>query len=84
MKRLLFLGGMALLSVALVGCNGSGAEATKDQEEAFKNPPKEMPADVAAKMQKSREEGMRKAAEMRSKAGGAGAGGPGTPAGGTN
>ncbi|RYG24822.1 hypothetical protein EON82_09365 [bacterium] len=60
-----------LLGIGIAGCSG-GAETsvTKAEEEAFRNPPKGMPPEIAAQMQKSREEGMRKAAELRTKSGG--------------
>jgi hypothetical protein len=61
----------ALLALGLVGCSG-GAETsvTKEQEEAFRHPPKEIPPESLKAMQKSREEGMRRAAEARNQAGG--------------
>jgi hypothetical protein len=61
-----------LFGVALCGCTG-GAEAdvTKTQEDAFRSKSAgPMPPEIAAQMQKSREEGMRKAEEMRKKAAG--------------
>lgn len=58
----------ALLAGSLVGCGGEEQLATAKEEEAFRNPPKEIPPENLAAMQKAREEGMRKAAEMRAKA----------------
>ena len=61
----------ALFGVALMGCSsGSEGSVSKAEEEAFRNPPKEIPPESLKAMQKSREEGMRRAAEMRAKGGG--------------
>jgi hypothetical protein len=66
-----FLALLSLTGAALVGCSGgSEGSVSKADEEAFRNPPKGIPPDIAAQMQKSREEGMRKAAELRAKGGG--------------
>jgi hypothetical protein len=71
------------LGLTLAGCSGgsSGTEVSKAQEDAFRNPPKEIPPDSLKAMQKSREEGMKRAAAARAAAGGPGAGNvPGAPA----
>lgn len=66
MGRILFLS--LLLPLGLVGCSSSEPEVSKADENAFRNPPKEIPPESLKAMQKSREEGMRRAAEMRNKA----------------
>jgi len=79
MKKLTILG-VVLLSLGLAGCSGSAeGNVSKEQEDAFKNPPKEMPAGVAEKMAKAREEGMKRAAAIRAAQGqnGAATGGAG-------
>jgi hypothetical protein len=60
----------ALLGLGAAGCSGgSEGSVSKADEEAFRNPPKGIPPEIAAQMQKSREEGMKKAAELRAKGG---------------
>lgn len=51
---------IALLTIVLAGCTGSGEpEVTKADEKAYRNPPKEMPAAAREGMMK----GMEKARE---------------------
>lgn len=70
MKKLSLLIALGSLGIAaLVGCSGSEVQVTKQQENDFRNPPKEIPPESLKAMQKSREEGMRRAEEMRAKAG---------------
>jgi hypothetical protein len=71
MKRLLTLVPLlALFGITLVGCYGADTTTSKEEEEAFRNPPKEIPPENLKAMQKAREEGLRKAEEIRRKAGG--------------
>jgi hypothetical protein len=53
------------VALSVAGCSSGDTSVSKDQEDAFKNPPKQMPADIAAKMQQARANGMKKAEEMR-------------------
>lgn len=63
MKSFLILIGLGLL---LIGCSGADTGVTKEQEEAFRNPPKGgMPDDVRQKMEESRKKGEAMAAEAR-------------------
>lgn len=59
--------GLSCLCLGAVGCKGGDVQVSADEEEAFRNPPKEMPPEAAAAMAKSREEGMKKAAEAMRK-----------------
>jgi hypothetical protein len=69
-KFAILISTLAILCVAGAGCSGSESTVTKAEEDAFRNPPKEIPPESLKAMQKAREEGMRRAAEMRSKNGG--------------
>lgn len=66
MKGLAMLGVLVLSAIMLGGCTG-GADGgvTKEQEEAFRNPPKEIPPESLKAMQESRERGMKAAEEAR-------------------
>lgn len=56
----------ALLGLGIAGCSGgSDAGVSKTEEEAFRNPPKEIPPESLKAMQKAREEGMRRAEQAR-------------------
>jgi hypothetical protein len=67
-RHLALIALLSLLGSAFIGCTGADTTATKSEEEAFRNPPKEIPPETLKAMQKAREEGMRKADEMRRKA----------------
>ena len=69
-KFSILMSALAILCVTGAGCSGSEATVSKADEDAFRNPPKEIPPESLKAMQKAREEGMRRAAEMRSKNGG--------------
>jgi hypothetical protein len=53
MKKFLIL--VAILGFGLVGCSSGEVSVTKEQEEAFRNPPKEIPPESLKAMQKARE-----------------------------
>ena len=57
----------AALSCALVGCTGSDTGVSKAEEEAFRNPPKEIPPEALKAMQKAREDSARMASEAMKK-----------------
>lgn len=61
-KLILFL---SLAGLVSVGCQSADVQVTKEQEQQFRNPPKDIPPDVAAKMQKSMKEAFEKAKEVR-------------------
>ena len=61
---------LPLLGCSFAGCTGAETTATKAEEEAFRNPPKEIPPENLKAMQEARERGMRKAEEMRNRAAG--------------
>lgn len=65
-KRQLVILLVAVLGVVASGCSSGEQSVTKDQEEAFRNPPKEIPPEAAAAMAKAREEGMRRAQQAQS------------------
>ena len=69
-KVFLLIPATVLAGSVMIGCSSSDTLVTKEQEEAFRNPPKEIPPESLKAMQKAREEGMRKAAEMRQKSSG--------------
>lgn len=50
MRKLTYLA-LAVFSVASIGCS-SEASATKEEEKAYRNPPKAMPAEASAAMAK--------------------------------
>lgn len=60
---------LALVGGTLFGCSDAEVQVTKQQEEDFRNPPKEIPPENLKAMQEAREKGMRKAQEMRDQAG---------------
>lgn len=60
MKKTLLVLALSCFAFALVGgCGGGETTATKQEEQAFRNPPKEPPAEMA----KGMEEAMKKAEE---------------------
>ena len=61
---------LPLIGGTFVGCTGAETTATKSEEEAFRNPPKEIPPENLKAMQEARERGMRKAEEMRNRTAG--------------
>ncbi|RYG49231.1 hypothetical protein EON79_02030 [bacterium] len=67
-KAFYLVASLAVLGASLGGCNGgSETSVTKQQEDAFRNPPKEIPPESLKAMQKAREEGARMAEEARRK-----------------
>jgi len=46
---------LAAFAVVLAGCSTPEAEVTKDEEKAYRNPPKEMPAGAREGMMKGME-----------------------------
>lgn len=69
-KIVILFSALALLGAIGAGCSNSETTVSKAEEDAFRNPPKEIPPESLKAMQKAREEGMRRAAEMRAKNGG--------------
>ncbi len=63
MKKTLLVLALSGLGLALLGgCVSGDTSATKQEEEAFRNPPKEPPA-AAVEAMKGRDEAMKKAQE---------------------
>jgi PBP1b-binding outer membrane lipoprotein LpoB len=53
MKKL--IPSLAALALVLAGCSSGEPEVTKDEEKAYRNPPKEMPAGAREGMMKGME-----------------------------
>lgn len=53
MKWIILLA-LASFSFGLVGCSGSDVQVSKQEEENFRNPPKEIPPESLKKMQEAR------------------------------
>ena len=67
-KPATFLAPLALFGVALVGCSGgSEGSVSKADEDAFRNPPKEIPPASLKAMQEARAKGAQMAEEARRK-----------------
>jgi hypothetical protein len=51
------------LGIAVVGCGSADTSVTKEQEHAFRNPPKNMPAEAAQSMAQGAAEARKKQEE---------------------
>ncbi len=49
---------LSLLGLFAAGCGSGDVQVTKDDDEKFRNPPKEIPPDIAEKMNRARNQGM--------------------------
>jgi len=77
MNKLVIIG-VVVLSLGTFGCSGgSGADVSKQAEQDFRNPPKEIPPASLKARQEARAKGAKISAEMRAKA--AAGGGPPAP-----
>lgn len=66
MKKTLLVLAISVLGAALLGgCVSGETKATKEEEQAFRNPPKEPPPEAQAAMQRGMQQGMEKAREAQ-------------------